>query len=121
MLTQPAHSERLYGPGFQELTQGLMDQRVCTPITENTVYEINEFGALLEPASTGWQLQDIFATSTSTQVQQVATTAVQQSPSPPKLSSYIDDDQLFEVTLKSNALRALHEAELCGPTREGGS
>jgi hypothetical protein len=95
-----------------------MDQRVCTPITEKTVYEINEFTALLEPASAGWQLQDIFVTPTPLQDQQAPTMAVQQSPSPPELSSGIDDDHLFEVTLKSNALRALREAQLCRQTRE---
>jgi hypothetical protein len=77
------------------------------------VYEINEFCALLEPASAGWQLQDIFATPTSLQDQQAPTLADQQSPSPPELSSDVDDDRLFEITLKSNAIRALREAQLC--------
>jgi hypothetical protein len=109
----PAHSERLFGPGCQQTSQALVDHQVCTPITEKTVYEINEFCALLEPASAGWQLQDIFATPTPLQDQQAPTTAVQQSPSPPELSSDVDDDRLFEITRKSNALRALREAQLC--------
>jgi hypothetical protein len=114
----PAQFERLFGPGCQQLPQALTDQRVYTPITEKTVYEINEFSALLEPASTGWQLQDIFATPTLPQEHQVPAPVIQHSPSPPDLSSDIDDDQLFEVTLKSNALRALREARLCGQQPE---
>lgn len=96
--------------------QCLMDQRVSTPIKEKIVYETNEFCALLEPVSAGWQLQDIFATPPQLYEQQPASTALQQPPSSPELSSDIGDDKLFEVTLKSNALRALREAELCGPT-----
>jgi hypothetical protein len=109
----PARSERLFGPGYQQTSQALVDHRVCTPITEKTVYEINEFCALLEPTSAGWQLQDIFATPTPLQDQQAPTMAAQQSPSPPEPSSDVDDDRLFEITLKSNALRALREAQLC--------
>jgi hypothetical protein len=107
--------DRLFGPSGEEQGQRLIDQRVGTPIKERTVYEISEFCALLEPVSTGWQLQDIFATPQQQNGQQAGTEAQQQHPSPPELSSDLDDEQLFEVTLKSNALRALREAELCGP------
>jgi hypothetical protein len=78
------------------------------------VYEINEFTALLEPASTGWQLQDIFATPATAPALRTTAGQPQHSPSPPELACDSDDDRLFEVTLKSNALRALRDAELCG-------
>jgi hypothetical protein len=81
------------------------------------VYEINEFTALLEPASTGWQLQDIFATPAAAPALQMTAGQPPHSPSPPELASDSDDDRLFEVTLKSNALRALRDAELCGSAR----
>ncbi|KAK1652519.1 hypothetical protein QYE76_070324 [Lolium multiflorum] len=110
-----ANTDRLFGPSCEEPGQSLLDQRCGTPIKEKTVYEINEFCALLEPVSAGWQLQDIFATPQQHTQQQFGSPAPQQPPSSPELSSDIDDDKLFEVTLKSNALRALRQAELCGP------
>jgi hypothetical protein len=102
-------AERLFGPGVQDLPP-----TIGTPITERTVYEINEFTALLEPASTGWQLHDIFATPAAAPALQMTAGQPPHSPSPPELASDSDDDRLFEVTLKCNALRALREAELCG-------
>jgi hypothetical protein len=94
-----------------------MDQTIGTPVKERTVYEISEFCALLEPVSAGWQLQDIFATPQQRIDPQPGYDTQQQHSSPPELSSDLDDDQLLEVTLKSNALRALREADLCGPER----
>jgi hypothetical protein len=48
-------------------------------------------------------------------VQQPEPVEQQHNHSSPDSSTDIDDDMLFEVTLKSNALRALRQAELCGP------
>jgi hypothetical protein len=60
--THLTQADRLFGPGCQEQMQCLMDQRVSTPIKEKIMYGINDLCALMEPVSTGWQLQDIFAT-----------------------------------------------------------
>jgi hypothetical protein len=111
------HVDRLFGPGCEEQSERLMDQTIGTPVKERTVYEISEFCALLEPVSAGWQLQDIFATPQQRIDPQPGYDTQQQHSSPPELSSDLDDDQLLEVTLKSNALRALREADLCGPER----
>lgn len=116
--TSLTQADRLFGPGCQEQMQCLIYQRASTPTKEKTVYEINEFCALLDPVSVGWQLQDIFATPPQILVQQPVATMLQQHSSSPELSSDVDDERLFEVTLKSNALRALREAELCGPALE---
>jgi hypothetical protein len=56
-------------------------------------------------------------------VQQPELVEQQHVHSSPDSSTDIDDDKLFEVTLKSNALRALRQAQLCGPalTEEDGT
>jgi hypothetical protein len=113
--TSLANEARLFGPDCQEHNQSLMDQRFGTPIKEKTVYEINEFCALLEPVSAGWQLQDILTTPQMHNVQQPEPVEQQHILSSPDSYTDIDDDKLFEVTLKSNALKALRQADLCGP------
>jgi hypothetical protein len=67
---------------------------------EKTVYEVEDFSSLIHHNATGWQLQEIFATPPLRQ------------PSPPASSDDIDDEQLFHVTAKSNALQALRDANI---------
>jgi hypothetical protein len=72
---------------------------------EKTVYEIPMYNntptnPLL--GSAGWQLQDMFATPA-------------ELPRPASSSDEQDDANLYEVTLRDNALRALRAAKLCQP------
>jgi len=68
-----------------------------------TLFEVQEAPERVRATSPGWQLQDIFATPP-------APTA----PSPSASSSdELDGVVLAEITLKSNALRALRGANLC--------
>jgi hypothetical protein len=97
---QQALGERLFGPGSAEQRLASTDGAARAAEEEKTVYEVADFSSLIQHNTTGWQLQDIFATPTV------------QHTSPPASSDDIDDEQLFHVTAKSNALQALREANL---------
>jgi hypothetical protein len=104
--TQLVIGDRLFGQGYQDQQfpqEHHQDQGQRT--TEKTVYEISTPQMHIRPVSPGWQLQDIFATPP----------ALPAPHSPESFSDEMDDATLLEVTLKSNALRALRDANLCRP------
>jgi hypothetical protein len=78
--------------------QGQVQEAACPTPPERIVQEV-------EPRSPGWQLQDIFATPPVKAAFRTSSSS----------SEDLEDAVLQEVTLKSNALRALRDAKLCGP------
>lgn len=91
--------EVCFGPGAQE-----SHQSHCVP--EKMLFEVHNSIEQGRPTSPGWQLQDIFATPT-------VPTATAATSSSASSSGEMDGVALAEITLKSNALRALRDANLC--------
>jgi hypothetical protein len=100
LRARPSKREIVFGPGAIEHDLAAPDthQLWSAAPPEKIVQEI-------EPKSPGWQLQDIFATPPARAAPRTSSSS----------SEGIDDDLLRELTLKSNALRALRDAKLCGP------
>jgi hypothetical protein len=78
------------------------EQSQDTPLKQ--IFEAHCDPEMMRPSSPGWQLQDIFATPPAAPARQLS-----------ESSDEIDDEALYELTLKSNALHALRDANLCGP------
>jgi hypothetical protein len=83
----------------------LWDGQAERPVTPTKLINANQDTFVgVRPSSPGWQLHDIFATPPPAPAPQLSDS-----------SDEVDGEALYEITLKSNALRALRNANLCGP------